>query len=173
MTTGPVTAAFFGGFNPPGPGYDLEMATNLLTEVCREASIVLPGCRAGGLGELIRTDEGFILTSSPDSMLSENELCTQNFEGVIRIDEAHGYKPLLILLKVQLRLWEGCGFKALSIADSQGNQILFDRFDHIKQIVKDAGFDYEEVRRHAVALGLTTEIVDLARIESTVDTLYF
>lgn len=173
MSTGPVTAAFFGGFNPPGPGYDLERARDLLREVFRDSSTFLPGCMCGDEGKSIRLTNGFSLTSCYEPTLAENEICTRTFEGVFRVEEVHGYMPLLLLLKIQLSIWEACGFRSIQMADGQGNQIMFDGFDDLKQIVADHGYDFKEVRRHAVALGLTAEVVDLSQIASDIDDQYY
>ena len=151
----------------------MEKARNLLCGVFRDSSSLLPGCISDDEGKSIRFTDGFFLTSRPDSTLAENEICTRTFEGVFRVEEVHGYMPLLLLLKIQTSIWGACGFMSIQIADSQGNQIIFDGFDNLKQLVVDHGHDFKEVRRCAVALGLTAEVVDLSKIASDIDDQYY
>ncbi len=171
-------ALFYGALHPPDGGkLEVEYACAALVSACKMASNVLPDCYVNLTGSvLIRTSEGFTLTGKTgiDTSLLNNDLLLHKFEGAICIKKSDGYKPLLILAMIQNEIRKKCGISAISLTDASGKSIIpLDNFDDMESVFMEHGFDYQEARRYAVALGLTKELVNLAGIEADSEDHFF
>lgn len=169
----------YGGISPHSQwdAMDIEHAMVILVTACLKVSTLIPGCTTGDSSELIRTVEGFSLTTSGESetSLRNNEILPHKFEAAISIKQSDGYKPLLILLMIQkeIEIHKMTDFKAVLLSDDSGNEIKYNCFDDLEPVFQKNGFDFEEARQYAVALGLAKELVNFQNINSDLENQYF
>ena len=132
------------------------------------------GEESGGLPSSLMNTGSFEL--SVKSRTGENSIDPNLLEGAGELRHEHGYKPLLMMLYLQKRLKENLpstGESLLQMADSNGSEITFDRFNNLQPLIEKMGFDFGEVRKDAVKLGLAEEIIDLSSISVPDENFYF
>ncbi|MFM5361623.1 hypothetical protein ACET98_11070 [Aeromonas veronii] len=124
---------------------------------------------------LMHTDSGFELRV--DRSLGENTIHPDTLEGAGEIRLEHGHLPLLTLIFLQQQYamtFIGVGDAPwVSFCDEQGNPFEYSNFDSLVPVIERFGFSYDEVRKDAERLGLASELIRLAGIETEQEDLFF
>lgn len=124
---------------------------------------------------LMRTGSGFELRV--DRSLGENTIHPDTLEGAGEIRFEHGHLPLLMLIYLQQQYantFVGVGNAPwVTFCDEQGNPFEYSNFDSLVPFIERFGFSYDEVRRDAERLGLASELIRLAGIETEQEDLFF
>lgn len=126
-------------------------------------------------GALMRTDSGFELRV--DRSLGENTIHPDTLEGAGEIRFEHGHLPLLMLINLQQQYaYHFVGVSNtpwVKFCDEQGNPFEYSNFDSLVPFIERFGFSYDEVRKDAERLGLASELIRLAGIETEQEDLFF
>ncbi|WP_455692616.1 hypothetical protein, partial [Aeromonas sobria] len=98
-------------------------------------------------------------------------------EGAGEIRFEHGHLPLLMLIYLQQQYantFVGVGNAPwVTFCDEQGNPFEYSNFDSLVPFIERFGFSYDEVRKDAERLGLASELIRLAGIETEQEDLFF
>ena len=137
------------------------------------------GCKVGVSTEddpieAITTESGFKLNVCSSN--KENTLHPKTLEGAGEITNAHGHKPLLMMIHLQKRFheeWESVSTELVNICDDQGSSIIYSEFSSLENVIESMGFNYSEVRSDAAKLNLTTEIFDWQSANTDIEDCYF
>lgn len=126
-------------------------------------------------GSLMRTESGFELRV--DRSLGENTIHPDTLEGAGEIRVEHGHLPLLMLINLQQQYaYHFVGVSNtpwVTFCDEQGNPFEYSNFDSLVPFIERFGFSYDEVRKDAERLGLASELICLAGIETEQEDLFF
>jgi hypothetical protein len=123
---------------------------------------------------LMTADGGFELRVSVTPR--ENVLHPRTLEGAGEISLAHGHKPLLMMICLQERFrseWTDEKEPLVTLCDEQGNTIEYNNFNSLESVIERMGFDYDLVRKDAVALGLASEQIIWSEIQSDIEDCFF
>lgn len=110
------------------------------------------------------------------SGLAENAINPITLEGGGEIRSEHGHKPLLMLLLLQKRWREEFNTSegdAVELCDEQGELLDLSRWDSLAKVAVDAGFDTDQVREDAEAIGLIVPLIRLDKIDVDIDDCFF
>ncbi|WP_024608567.1 hypothetical protein [Pseudoalteromonas sp. TAB23] len=137
------------------------------------------GCKVGANTEdettdAIATESGFKLKVCSSN--KENTLHPKTLEGAGEITNAHGHKPLLMMIHLQKRFhdeWEDAGKPLVNICDEHGKSIIYKDFSSLEGVIELMGFNYSEVRSDATKLKLATEIFDWECTDSDIEDCFF
>ena len=104
-----------------------------------------------------------------DRQPHEHAIHPGTLEGAGEIRFEHGYRPLLMLALVRKRLKDEFGASqadsALQFVGMDGELLEFNEWSDISAVIEQYGFDPDQVRQDAEAIGLVAKLIRLNEIE--------